>query len=469
MREASAAVQDALLAMAAVLTAVRSRLVELSASLPEEEPATEGQDSGPGLRSVVACILTDSIEPAIRDLLAASEPEIPPRAASQPPPEAEELGYHGLWARLDVRLPRLLAEGERERREAERLFRDLVSFNPAERLAALEDARFHRPVVVDRLLEGAQGALPSDPSLAEQLATLANAVADRLADADETMGGRARAACWIAHARRIGGDPAGAEQALAEATLYAAYSDEQAQLCRALALLRWEQGRLDEAAALLEHAAELWAGEELVHELGACQVLRALLKVEVGKARDAVGMLQDGLPLLVDPWLTVYGGLALALGLAERGQAKRARQQRAESERLVPLVPAAAYLFARHLEAKVALSLGEHDAAQGLLEEVRREALERRWLPEAAVATLDLARLDVERGTDRETAKKRASELEAAFTGAEGLDGLMCALRGFPDQLPVGESLPELTAALEATCLRLLRLRGVRSAPLPFV
>jgi len=131
-------------------------------------------------------------------------------------------------------------------------------------------------------------------------------------------------------------------------------------------------------------------------------------------------------------------------------------------------VPAAAYLFARQLEAKIALSLGEHDAAEELLEEVRREAFERRWLPEASVATLDLARLDAESGRDRERAKKRASELEATFAETESLNGFVGALREYPDQLPPGDSLQEFTASLVATCLRLLRLRGVRSAPLPF-
>jgi len=369
---------------------------------------------------------------------------------------------------LEVSLPRFLAEQESERRETERLFVELVSSNRAERRAALAEDRFQQLALVDRLLAGARSALPSAPAAAEELANLATALSERLGDADERREGRARAACSIAHARRIGGDPTGAEQALSAATLYAACGEEQAELCRALAILRWEEGRLDEAAGLLERAAELWAGEEVVHEQEACRVLRALLMIDEGRARDAVEMLRDGLPLLVDPWLAIHGGLALALGLAEQGQAERARRQRAESERLVPAGPSPAHLFALRLEGEIALSLGEHETAERMLEELRREALAHRWLPEAAVATLYLARLDLERHGERTAAEERVDELAAASAGTAGLVGVLAALQQFPEQLPEGESLPELTTSLSALFLRLLRLRGIRGAPLPF-
>jgi hypothetical protein len=475
------AVREQLRAMAAVLTGVRGRLAELCADLPEEEAELEGEEGSPGLRSVVLCILTDSLEPAIRDLLAASEPECQPAPAASSKVDAP--GYSSLFRRLEVKLPKFLARGQSERREADELIQELTSIAGAERPAALEDARFHRLTLVDRLLERAQDALPSDPAGAEDLATLAAAIAERLANVEESIEGRVHAVCTIAKARRIGGQIGAAEGDLSEATLYAASSEEHAHLSRALALLRWEQGRLDDAAALLERAAELWAAEDWPQEEAACRVLRGLLTLDEGKVADAVWMVRDALPLLVDPWLLAYGGLVFALGLAERGQATAARQQREESAKLVPLIPMAAVRFARQLEAKIALSLGELVAAETELEELRQQALEERWLPEAAVATLDLARLDVERmgGAERWAAasqaqrkatkratKKRVAELESTFAGVS-LEGVAAALRGFPDQLPAGESLQGFTAALMAVFLRVLRLRGVRSAPLPFI
>jgi len=472
--EADAAVEDRIRALAAVLAAVRGRLVDLSEEVDGGATAArEDAESGAGLRSVVSCVLADSLDPAIRDLLCAAEHEPSRSGAAGPAPPSpgapEEPGYGALFARLSASLPRVAAAVERERREIEELFLDLTSLRREEWLPMTAEPRFHRLALVERLLDGARAELPSDPGAAEELAGLAAEVAGRLADADEGREGRARAACWVGQALRIAGDLAGAERALSEATLYAAYSDEQAELCRALALLRWEQGRTDEARALLERAGELWAGEESPDEQGACQVLQGLLFVEEGKAKDAVRLLRDGLPLLIDPWLAVYGGLALALGLAEKGQAKRAREQRDESEGLVPLAPAAAQLFALRLEAGIAASLGERDAAGAMLDSLRREALERRWLPEAALATLDLARLNIESGREPDAAQQRLAELEGICAGPETPDGLLVALREYPAQIAAGESTKDVTASLAATLLRLLRRRGIHGGALPFV
>jgi len=123
----------------------------------------------------------------------------------------------------------------------------------------------------------------------------------------ENREGQAHALCGLAHARRLGGDLSGAEQALSEAMIFACCAGEEAELGRALALLRWEQGRMLEARALLVEAEALWADDEEPHEEAACRVLRALLAVEKGRAPDAVELLHDGLPLLVDPGLHAYG------------------------------------------------------------------------------------------------------------------------------------------------------------------
>jgi hypothetical protein len=471
-------VQDQLRSIAVALTTARGRLDAIASSLPEEEG--EEEERGPRLRSIISCILNDSLDPAIRDLLCATEQEPvrqaeatpAARARHEPERETDTPDYGALFERLGEKIPRFVAEAGRQQQEVENLFLDLTSLPSDERPAATAERRFHRLDLVERLLEAAEGSLPDDPRAAEEMAGLAADLASRLPDADEDRGGRSRAACWTAHARRLAGDLGGAERALSEATLLAAFADEQAELSRALALVRWEQGRTDEARALLERAEELWAGEEFPHEQAACQVLQALLTVEEGRGRGAARMLRDGLPLLVDPWLSAYGGLSLALSLAERGQAKQARKQRDQSELLAPLAPAAASLFARRLEARIALALGEHEMAGTLLADLRQEAIERRWLPEAALATLDLARLDYERGREPQEARKRATELAAVFSGPEPLDGVLAALRTYEDQvaeqLAAGASLQDFTASLAATLLRLLRLRDLRGAPLPF-
>lgn len=468
MRVVSSDIPERLRALAAALTEIRGRLAELSAELPEEEPQGEGEESGPGLRSILSCILTDALDIAIRDLGRAAEQE---GAAARYAVGHVGTGgqvYAAVIARIDRALPHLLAEHERERREAEELFIDLASSEGTERAAALADERFHRTLVVEKLLEESGSALPEDPTRAEEFAGLATAVAGHLADAIEAMEGRARAACCVGNARRLASDLAGAERALAEAGLNPGDAGVQAEFCRALALLRWEQGRYAEAAALLEGAAALRAEEEALHEEGACRVLRALLLVEEGRAAEVVGLLEGNLPLLADPWLTLYGGLALAFGLAESGFEDKARAVRDESAALVHRTPRAAHLYALRQEGAIAASLGEVVAGEALFEELRLAALEDRLLPEAALATLALMHLDVERGAGREPARERAAALAAAFSGTEGLDGVMAALSGFPNQLAAAESPGDLAATLTADVLRLLRLRGVHSAPLPF-
>jgi hypothetical protein len=95
--------------------------------------------------------------------------------------------------------------------------------------------------------------------------------------------------------------------------------------------------------------------------------------------------------------------------------------------------------------------------------------LEDRLLPEAAVATLALGHLDGERGAARESARERAAALAATFRGTEGLDAVVAVLSGLPNQLAAAESPSDLAAKLTADLLRRLRLRGVRSEPLPFL
>jgi hypothetical protein len=463
----SASVEAELRSIAAALTTARERLRALASSLPEEVPEGVEEERGPSLRAIISCIRSGALD--IAGLLRAAGQE---GAAAEYAADHAAAGgqvYAAVIARIDRALPQLLAEHERQKREAEELFVDLASSEGAERAAALADKRFHRMLVLEKLLEKSASALPEDPMRAEELAGLATAVAGHLANAIEAMEGRARAACRVANARRLAGDLASAERALAEAGLNPGDAGVQAELCRTLALLRWEQGRYAEAAALLEGAAALWAEEEVLHEEAACRVLRALLLAEEGKAAEVVELLEGELPLLADSWLSLYGGLALALGLAEHGREDKARTVRETSGALVHRTPRAAHLYALRQKGTLAASLGEDAAAEALFEELRLAALADRLLPEAAIATVALAHLEAERGEARELARARAAALAATFRGTEGLDYVVVVLSRLPNELTAAENPSDLAAKVTADLLYLLRLRGVRSGPLPFV
>ena len=78
MTEAEAAAQAELRTMVVELEALRSRLAEVHDRLPvpaEETAMLVGEkemDVATEVRSVIECVLNDSLEPAIRDLAAAA-------------------------------------------------------------------------------------------------------------------------------------------------------------------------------------------------------------------------------------------------------------------------------------------------------------------------------------------------------------------------------------------------------------
>jgi hypothetical protein len=459
MGEPDEGVREKVLSMAAVLTAVHGRLRDLSGTLPDEEEAgPEGEVRQPGLKSILSCVLQDDLEPAIRGLLGTVEQE----------PESPA-DYHEVVGRVNAALPRLLREHERRRRELQALAGELVALDDEERRLVLKEQRFHRADLVDELVDQAGSALPESPARGEELARLAQDLALHLPDPLEAGEGQARAACRLAHARRLAGDHAGAAQLLSAVSLYQGEGEVEGEVCRALALLRWEEGRLEEAAALLTRAAAVWALEESSHEEAACQVLWALLLIEEGRAKDVVPLLREELPALVDTWLTLYGSLGFALGLAEQGLEDRARAVRAEGAALVRRAPVGAYLYALWLEGEIAASLSETAVAVSLFEDLRREALTAGLAVEASIATLALASLDLEGGAGSAPGEARAAELEARFPEVKSLAGVVGMLRDFPNQVSSGGSPRELAAVVGATFRRVLGVSNAPSAPRPFI
>lgn len=79
MTEPEAAAQEQLREIAADLKTIRFRLQGVKGSLPvpkEEEAMLLGErdmDASTEVRSVIECVLNDSIDPAIQDILAAAD------------------------------------------------------------------------------------------------------------------------------------------------------------------------------------------------------------------------------------------------------------------------------------------------------------------------------------------------------------------------------------------------------------
>ncbi|MFL6261773.1 MAG: hypothetical protein ACJ76Y_18905 [Thermoanaerobaculia bacterium] len=221
--------------------------------------------------------------------------------------------YAEVWRRLDLD-PDRFSELEQRRTEAERLFAELARAGPDEQRRWLGEERFRNVDLLDLLLEEGHAGQLADPARAERLSLLAARLAASLAaDEPEASVALARAYCLGANARRLGGDPAGADELLARAVLFLELASERAFYSRIAALVRWEQGRLDEADALLEYAERLYArtgsqaSRRLARLCSACCGLRTLCSALPGRRspRGGPGWFATSIPRwpLAPAWL----------------------------------------------------------------------------------------------------------------------------------------------------------------------
>ena len=80
-----AAAKEQLREIAAELDTIQSRILGVQVSLPAPAETDEEQDGEVTLHSVIDCILSDSLEPAIRDLGRAATAQPDPDTTWEPP------------------------------------------------------------------------------------------------------------------------------------------------------------------------------------------------------------------------------------------------------------------------------------------------------------------------------------------------------------------------------------------------
>jgi tetratricopeptide (TPR) repeat protein len=242
--------------------------------------------------------------------------------------------------------------------------------------------------------------------------------------------------------------------------------------CRVLGLLRWEQGRLDEAAALLRQSARAFSEQCLPEEEGASLILVGLLSLERNETEMAIRLLQTGRAACdpeARPWLTVRAGLSLAQALAEIGHGTRAAGVLNETRWHYARAPEESeQLTIYWLEGKVCARLGRRDEAENLLAAVRLQFLAERRLAETLLSSLDLAVLLVEEGREAEL-PELLREIEAAFGADEAAIEVVKVARAFTAEIADRRTVsPDALAAAASTLRRVLRTRGVRVESLPF-
>jgi len=381
--------------------------------------------------------------------------------------------YAGMWARLEERTPELIEEGRRRAEMVDQLFAELMQESPGRRLGMIQQARFRSLDLLERLLEESHAGQLADPTRAAELARLAARLAILFGEGDEEAAAALpRAFSLAANARRLAGRLKAADAMLAKAVPFLAGGIERAFYCRTLALLRWEQGRTDEAGALLEHTARLYVTEGLDREAGACLLLLGLVLLEEAREGEALALLAHGWNEMdrdTRPLLALWGGLALAASLAQTGDEERARRVLKQSWQLFAEVSEPAEMLRVYAwEGRVLARLGDRGEALHVLESVRRQLLAEPSPAEAALVSLDLA-LVLAESCRAEEIEALAEELRSSFPEIPAMLRAAHHLSAVGILAREGEPrLREATFKAAITLRRMFRACGLRIKPLPF-
>jgi hypothetical protein len=361
--------------------------------------------------------------------------------------------------------------------EAQEAVRNLLGMSPAERLRAIGEARFRSMDILEQLLQQGRALQSTDPQGAIDLAGLAEVLAMRVfGGSDEDAAEDLMMAASIAgNVSRLSGDWTTAERELQKGFLYAGFlgaepdGRAQAEVCRGMGLLRWEEGRLLEAEAFLRQAWRVFTVLELGEEASDCLLLLGLLDVERERTKSATQHLRGGLAGQGEresrrPWLIVRSGLSLALVLAKSGRRAEAGEVRRAAMRRYSFVEDGAQVQRLlWVEARVAWALGELEDAAHVLDAVRVRLLEEKD-PDAFVCSWDLGVCLVQQARGAEAAAL-TDDLRQVFRG-EGYEEVHRGLGALVRRTALDA--PEQVIRGGATLRRLLRARGLRIEPLPY-
>jgi tetratricopeptide (TPR) repeat protein len=314
-----------------------------------------------------------------------------------------------------------------EGRQAPELWARLADQPYPEQLREVEeDEDLHAWGFCQLLLQKSREATFSDPTRGVELANLALRAVRHLGktyDPDWVMDLRARCFAYLGNARRVLGELRSAEDAFtkAEGCLTRSTSgnrEVRAEILDLKSSLRRAQRRLNEALELIDRALSLYreAGDE--HGVAKSLIKTAKILEESGDLAGAIELLRrttEDLDSAREPQLLIYGrfNLLIALLLAERYE---------EAERLMPVTEDLLqgmgqpldFVRLRWAEGNISLGLGRLGPAEAAFREVQREFLERQMGYDAALVSLDLARLYAQEGCT-EDLKRLASELMPIF------------------------------------------------------
>lgn len=351
-----------------------------------------------------------------------------------------------------------------ETREAPELLGLLGDGPHPERMRRAEEVEeLHTWGVCQLLLKKVREQVFSHPVQAVETAHLAVRLTEHLGSAyhpDWVLELRARAFAHLGNARRVLGELKASDDAL----LFAGECLEGSGLRNALveaevlsfkASLRLDQGRLEEALALVDRALSLFEGAG--HALGVCRTLLQKSKIltTMGLNDLAIDVLRastQGIDREKDRRLFAYAHQSLVGSLVHAGRYE-------EAERLVPEVKELFGMTAEPLdwlrlgwlEANIAHGLGRPNEADLGYRTLQREFLAFGNGLDAALVSLDLATLLWEQGRTAEL-KQLAEEILLVFESQdvhrEALATLFLFQQACREDRLTGEMLRQIAAQL---------------------
>lgn len=339
--------------------------------------------------------------------------------------------------------------------------------------------RFHREDLLELMLHLARTEQLSLPDLSDRFVRFAILIATHYREApDYARSVLARAHCLSANRFRLRRLLDQAEESLRTAATFLdvfprRQETDRALYCRAVALVRWDQGLLDEAQSLLEHASFLLAGFDGLPERTMVSLLLALLYDEMGCGEGASSAASRLFCSSSDdpacpPWLKARVWLIFAAATFRNRQI--ALPALNEGLRFLGSVSdPLEQLRLLALEGRARGCLGFFDEAEQILEAVRRQHLAERRIPDLTAASLDLLALRCAANRPPEIDELGRDIDRLAAHNPIAVEHASTALDRFVSSVAEEED-PWIAARKAATSYRqILSFAGIRPAPLAIV
>ena len=338
------------------------------------------------------------------------------------------------------------------------------------------DPRFHRADLLDLLLAQSRDAQLTSPDKAASLANLALNLAERLHDPDTALSAIVRARCLSANSYRLARLFDLAEDALSQTVecldpMPRYDESHRALYCRTLSLVRWDQGRLDEALSLLRQAWRLFKASEEPSELTTCSLLLGLLHDEMGLPEMVIASVSQHLGDCFEPscrpWLTSRAMLTLAAAATEtRLISLIALDEGVRFQGYVSDDQEQLRLFA--LEGRARARLGFFDEAEQMIEAVRRQHLGAGKMIGLTLSSLDLLALRIAAGQPPGIEELQGDIESLGYDPLTTVELASAALDRFVSWVG-GDEEPWTSQRVAATWyLQAHRFRGSHLSPLPF-